>query len=184
MLMRPPDKVISEIKKQNRKAFEELFFHYYSDLTRYAEGFVFGKPESEDIVQNLFLYIWENADRINIRTSLDSYLFRAVRNRCFNYLRGLRLTDKHQILYFEAMLTMDHIKVEEKNIEKYIQFALERLPDRMARIFELKYLYGKKHREIAERMNISENTVKTQLLRARKKLREVMSQAPSLDILL
>ena len=185
--MSPDEKIISEIKKQNRDAFKELFIHFYADLTRYAEGFIFGRVECEDIVQNLFAYIWENADRINIQTSLESYLFRSVRNRCFNFLRDMRLTDRHKILYFETMLTVDRIdrmEDDEVNLEKYIQFALKRLPQKMAKIFELKYLKGKKLQEIAERMNISENTVKTQLHRARSKLREVMSRASSLDMLL
>ena len=182
--MCPDEKIIRAIRKQNQQVFEELFFNYYSDLTRYAEGFVFRRTVCEDIVQNLFMYIWENADRITIRTSLESYLFRSVRNRCFNYLRSLRLADKYRILYFEAMLRMDPVEGDEENIEKYIRLALNRLPDKMARIFELKYLQGKKLKEIAERLNISENTVKTQLRRAKARLREVLSQAPSLDVLL
>jgi RNA polymerase sigma-70 factor (ECF subfamily) len=180
--MEVDDRILREIRKKDHQAFEALFFHYYPALTRYAEGFVFERSSCEDIVQNLFIYIWENADRIHIRTSFESYLYRSVRNRCLNHLRELNVMDKHRVLYFEAMLNSELPMGENEDVEIHIKSVLKTLPKKMAQIFELKYLKGKKQKEIAEKLNITENTVKTQLLRARTRLREVLSHLLSLTI--
>ncbi|MGE0590672.1 MAG: RNA polymerase sigma-70 factor [Cyclobacteriaceae bacterium] len=172
--------IISEVKNRNRDVFKALFNDYYSDLTRYAERFVFGRQESEDIVQALFIYIWENAEHINITGSLKSYLFQAVRNRCLNHLRDLKVSDKHKLLYLEATEVNDgELADNDPEVVEPIKHALCQLPEEMAKIFDLKYIQGKKQREIADSLHISENTVKTQLLRAKKKLREVLSQLSS-----
>lgn len=169
--------LLNEIQKGNRKIFEALFNSYYPILTRYAERFVFGRIESEDIVQELFVHFWENADHISIDTSLKSYLFQAVRNRCFNYLRDIKVSDKHKLLYLEALLgDEDDWEETDPEISGPIKVALGNLPEQMARIFDLRYLQGKKQKEIAGSLHISENTVKTQLLRAKKKLRVALSQ--------
>jgi len=180
--MKIEDKILmGEIRNRNRKVFEALFYEYYPHLTRYAEGFLFDKQTCEDIVQNLFIYFWENTHRIEIQLSLKSYFYQSVKNRCLNHLRDIHVQDKHKILYLEALLNEDDspgwVDLE---ITKKVQEAIAQLPPQMGELFKQKYLFGRKLHDIAEINNISENTVKTQLRRAKEKMRKLLLDSTSL----
>lgn len=180
------DKILfSEIKNRNLKVYEALFTNYYPQLVRFAEGYVFDRQECEDIVQNLFIYFWENAQDINLERSIKSYFFQSVRNRCLNHLRDLQIHDRHNLLYVEAMLNQENYDdLQDPEMIVQINAALARLPAHMAEIMRLKYLEGKKLTEIAQINHISENTVKTQLQRAKEKLRKILTQQTNLIFLL
>ena len=180
------DKILlNEIGKRNKKVFEALFYEYYPHLTRYAEGFIFEKQACEDIVQSLFVYFWENCEKIDIETSLKAYFYQSVKNRCLNHLRDLQIHDRHKILYLEAAINDDDSSEwSDLEISKKIQEAIDSLPAQMASLFKQKYFEGKKYRELAELHNISENTVKTQLQRAKEKLRAVLLDSTSLKFFL
>lgn len=184
--MKVEDKILlGEIRNRNRKVFEALFYEYYPHLTRYAEGFLFERHACEDIVQTLFIYFWENASHIEIQHSLKSYFYQAVKNRCLNHLRNIQVQDKHKILYLEALLNEDdspgYVDLE---ILSKIQEAIAQLPPQMGELFKQKYLFGRKIQEIAEINHISENTVKTQLKRAKEKLRKLLLDSTALKFLL
>lgn len=181
--MKVEDKILlGEIKNLNRKVFEALFYEYYPHLIRYAEGFIFNKQACEDIVQNLFIYFWENTHRIDIQHSLKSYFYQSVKNRCLNYLRDVHVQDKHKILYLEALLNEDDspgwVDIE---IIRKVQDALAQLPPQMGELFKQKYLFGRKYHELAEINQISENTVKTQLKRAKEKMRKMLLETSNLQ---
>lgn len=183
--MKIEDKLlIKEIQKRNRRVFESLFHDHYPGLTRFAENFVFDRDVSEDIVQNLFIYLWEHAERLNIVSSIKSYLYFSVKNRCLNYLRSLRIQDQHHILYLEATLNEEDFTGKDSDITKQIVFSLEQLPPKMAEIFKLKYLEEHTVKEIAAQLEVSENTVKTQLLRAKEKLRMLLLESTRLKFFL
>lgn len=184
--MKVEDKILlGEIRNRNRKVFEALFYEYYPHLTRYAEGFLFDKQACEDIVQNLFIYFWENTNRIDIQLSFKSYFYQSVKNRCMNYLRDIHIRDKCKILYWEALLNEDDspgwVDLE---IIKNVQDAIAMLPPQMAELVKQKYLLGRKCREIAELNNISENTVKTQLKRAKEKMHKMLLDSTALRFFL
>jgi RNA polymerase sigma-70 factor (ECF subfamily) len=176
--------LLNEIRKQNREVFEALFKEYYPVLIKYAEGFVFNSQVCEDITQNLFIYFWENANNVTVRTSLKAYLFQSIKNRCLNYLRDLHVLDKRNLLFLEASLnSADPDIILEPELINKIQKAIDCLPDQMAVVFRLKYNNGFKHKEIAKSLNISENTVKTQLSRAKTKLKKRLLDSTSLNFI-
>lgn len=180
--MKVEDKILlGEIKNRNRKVFEALFYEYYPHLIRYAEGFLFDKQSCEDIVQNFFIHFWENSHRIDVQLSLKAYFYQSVKNRCLNYLRDIHVQDKHKILYLEALLNEDDSPgwVDLEIIRK-VQDAIAQLPPQMGELFKQKYLFGRKYHEIAEINHISENTVKTQLKRAKEKMRKMLLESTSL----
>jgi len=180
--MRIEDRIlVNEIKQKNRKVFEALFYEYYPGLIRFAENYVFDVAVCEDIVQNLFLYFWEHAHETEIRLSLKAYFYQAVRNRCLNFLRDLKVEDKHKILYIEARFdTEDPDFYRDPDLNRELEKAIDDLPEQMRELFLLKYRDGKRISEIAELRGISENTVKTQLLRAKEKLRKKLLDNTSL----
>lgn len=169
--------IIEEIKKGNQKVYKNFFDKNYKDLVRYAQGFLFDQQASEDIVQDVFVYIWENAHKINIKTGLINYTHTMVRNRCLNYLKSIKITDQIELLDFNQFLISEIIldqtsQDEQKIIHHQIFKVIEILPDQMQQVVRLKYINEYKYKEIAEELNISVNTVKTHLKRAKIKINE------------
>jgi RNA polymerase sigma-70 factor (ECF subfamily) len=175
------DKILfNEIKNRNLKVYESLFRNYHPRLVRFAEGYVFDKQECEDIVQNIFIYFWENAEKIDLESSLKGYFFQSVKNRCLNRLRDLQIHDRNNLFYLEALLNqVNYEEIQYSEIIIQIHAAIEQLPQQMAEIFKLKYLEGKKIGEIAQINHVTKNTVKTQLQRAKNKLRKILIETTS-----
>ncbi|MDF1546902.1 MAG: RNA polymerase sigma-70 factor [Bacteroidales bacterium] len=177
--------LLNELKNRNYKVYEALFYDYYPSLIRFAEGYVFNRQVCEDIVQSTFIFIWENVNKIEITSSFKAYLYTTIKNKCLNHLRAIHIQDKHNLLYLEATLNShDTSKIEDPEILKKIDIAISELPEKMANIFKLKYLQGKKNSEVAEILQVSENTVKTQLQRAKFKLRKLLAKSTAVNFIL
>ena len=172
--MRIEDRIIfNEIKKGNKLVYEALFSDYYTHLVRFADHYTLDQKASEDIVQDLYLYIWENAQKINIHTSIKAYFYQSLKNRCLNYLKSLKLKDEKNVIYVDALLNSDDdTAFFDPEILDQIKKSMNDLPPQMAKIIKLKYIEGLKQVEIAEQLGVSVNTVKTQLKRAKVKLRD------------
>ncbi len=171
--------IVSEIQKGNQKIFKAFFDKHYKDLVVYANSFLFDKDSSEDIVQDIFIYIWENASDLRIGVSFEGYIYTMTRNRCLNYLKSIKITDNLDVLAFNIHLitenTFDTVNEDDKKIIHYqILKIVDSLPDKMQQIVKLKFLNDYKYSEIATELNISVNTVKTQLKRAKIKISETL----------
>ncbi len=154
--------------------FELLYKQHYTRLVGFAYQYVEDSDISEDLVQEVFTNIWNQADQIEIRTTIKSYLFGAVRNASLNHL-------KHEkVVLGYAKENSGHDKVDHRDflemeeLEKKIEQALQLLPEKRREIFEMSKLEGKKYHEIASELGISVKTVETQMSRALKVLREVL----------
>lgn len=185
--VRIEDKILfNEIKKGNKEVYESLFSDYYESLVHFAEKYIFDQHASEDLVQELFIYIWEHASKLEINTSIKAYFYQAIRNKCLNYLKNLKVKDKHYLLYIDAVLQGDEDDSDlfEPEIILKIKDAIDELPPQMARIFKLQLLDGLKREEIATELDISVNSVKTHLTRARVKLRDILLNKTNLHFVL
>jgi RNA polymerase sigma-70 factor (family 1) len=172
--------ILEEIQNQNQKAFKTLFNNHFEDLVVYANGYLFQMDSSKDIVQEVYIYIWENASKIEIKTNFKGYLYSMVRNRCFNYLKSIKVTDDHAFLEFNINIITEHVfdsSLEEDKEKVYHQILkiVDSLPDKMQKIVKLKFLHNYKYSEIAQELDISINTVKTQLKRAKFKIIEMVT---------
>tara|TARA_Y100001933_G_C18962841_1_gene548937 strand:- start:927 stop:1487 length:561 start_codon:yes stop_codon:yes gene_type:complete len=167
--------VFREIQQKNHFVFKRFFEDTYESLVQYADSYLFQKSASEDIVQEVFIYLWENAPKMTIRTSFDSYLFTMVRNRCLNHLKSIKITDEAKVLDIQHLVNTEYeldVFSEEDQLVIHGQAlkAVEMLPSRMQRIVRMKYIENYKYMDIAEELGISVNTVKTQLKRAKHKI--------------
>jgi RNA polymerase sigma-70 factor (family 1) len=172
--------IIEEIRKGNRKVFQIFFNKNYKQFVSFGNNYLFDQQASEDIVQDLFIYIWENADTIHITSSLNSYMHTSIKNRCLNYLKSLKITDDYKILDFNISLITEHVfdstsKEDKEIVYHQILKIVNTLPEKMQQIVRLKFLHGYKYKEIAEELDISINTVKTQLKRAKSKIIEMIT---------
>ena len=170
--------------KYDRDSFERLFNYLYPDLLSFARAIVFNLDEAEDIVQDVFCYIWDRRKSIVIHTNIETYLFKSVRNACLNRLSHIKITDEHADRVREAWFFSNNIDpYENEDILKIIDEISEQFPERMKRVFQLRKEFGLSYEEIAQEMGISINSVKTHLKRAFKQIREsLLSSSVSLSI--
>ena len=176
--------IIESIKKGNQKSFELVFKTYYARLCTYAYDYTRQLETAEDLVKDFFLNFWNNREKLEIKTSLSGYLFRSVHNQCLNYLeRGKKkkLEIPSDNLYLIELklkqpLTNDYPigNLLAKEMEGQINRVIENLPEQCREIFKLSRFGELSHKKIAEKLNISENTVKVQIYRALKKIKEVI----------
>ena len=177
--------LIKAVKAGDYKAFEILFNSYYPSLCKYAQSMVHSTETAEDLVSDLFVRIWEQPVILSVNTSLKGYLFRSVYNTCLNYLSrkhksfqnlDLEAVEKLQILM--PILSLDDFPgtLIAAELEELIKQAVKILPKECGRIFNMSRVEGLSHREIAQKLNISENTVKVQIYRALVKLRESLKE--------
>ncbi len=152
--------------------FEELFKRYYSPLCAFAYRYTKNHDIAEEIVQDAFTYLWENSAGIEIRTTLESYLYGAVRNACLNHLKHLKVQEKYEAhtRHLETTETTNFAELDE--LEEAIQSALDALPEKCREIFEMNRYQGLKYKEISEKLEVSVKTVETQMSRALKSLRQ------------
>lgn len=175
------DRVLFEkIKIGDEKAFERLFRKYYSSLLRFSWGFVKSEAIAEEIIQEIFTKIWERRKTLTINRSLKSYLFRAVQNESLDYLKHQKIVrewdQEKKAMHKEKpkadLLNKDlHYKLLLAEVEK----AIKSLPERRRLIFILSRYQDMTYKEIAELLDISVNTVETQISRALTTLRDNFS---------
>ncbi|MCK4406316.1 MAG: RNA polymerase sigma-70 factor [Bacteroidales bacterium] len=164
--------IFERIKNGDEKAFDYIFDTYYTGLCIFANKYVEDIDLAEDIVQELFVKIWVKRGQININNSLKSYLFQSVNNSCLNHLKHLKIRDnykKHISCYETDELHYDTLVEEELNLRIYN--SIESLPEKCKIIFKLSRFGGLKYKEIAEKLKISIKTVKVQIGKALKTLR-------------
>ncbi|HKI90111.1 MAG TPA: RNA polymerase sigma-70 factor [Draconibacterium sp.] len=181
------NELIQLIKQGNHKSFELVFKSYYSRLCVYAFHYTKQLDVAEDLVKDTFLGLWERKENMEIKTSLSGYLFRSVHNSCINYLQREKI--KYPNLSIEEIEALElkmkqpispdyaigHLLASE--LEDQIENEIEKLPDQCREIFKLSRYEGYSHKKIAKKLHISENTVKTQIFRALKRLKKAISSS-------
>lgn len=166
------DHLIYRLKKNDKAAYQLLFDTYFERLFLFASNFVFIDDVANDIVQDVFISVWEKADSLNESSSLKSFLFAMVRNRCINYIRDMKVEDRNKRLYLEAHIYSDTIEaIEDEDLIEEVKTFIDDLPEQCREIFKMRTMYGYKYKEIAEEMDVSVDTVKVQLKRAKDKLK-------------
>ena len=154
--------------------FEVAYKQFFSALVGFAFQYVDDRDTAEDIVQEVFSNVWNQADHIDVRTTIKSYLFGAVRNACLNHLKHQKVVATHakETTANEAIDQLAFLEMDE--LREKIDQALDQLPEKRRQIFELSRFEEKKYHEIAEELNLSIKTVETQMSRALKVMREVL----------
>ncbi len=169
-------RLIEGLKSGDKKIFDEIFKMHYTPLCHYCMRYVSDMEVTEEIVQDLFFKLWLKREKLVIHSSLESYLFQAVKNHSLNYLNQLRIQDRHrQYVGFNVKDSQDPFNdLEETDLETLIKEAVLKLPDKRRQVFELSRHDGLKYAQIAEKMSISVKTVEAQMSKALEQLRIVL----------
>lgn len=179
--------IIEKVKNADVASFEIIFRSNFDVLYRYALSFTGDSLEAEDLVQELFIWLWENKQYIKTDMSLKAYLIKILQNRALNKLKHEKVKQKYQkenskIIEEEEKLQKDYIEYYQENsssenIEIKISTAIETLPEQCKKIFKLNRFEGLKYREISDKLDISLSTVKNQMSIALRKLQEILKKS-------
>lgn len=180
---------VAGIVAGDEAAFEAMFRQYNRHLYRFALRLLNNADEAEDVVQAVFLAIWQNRATWTLKGSLRAYLFTSVRNRVLQEFRSLRVRHRHQgeVLHLstsapsEVFLGPD-AQTEHRDFAAALAAAVDALPPRCREAFLLTREHGLTYVETAEAMGISQKTVMVQIGRALASLRKAL--APFLVVLL
>ncbi|MBB3187611.1 RNA polymerase sigma-70 factor [Microbacter margulisiae] len=168
--------LIKRIKNDDIEAFEKLFRLYYAPLCRYADSFINDMPSAEELVQDLFYYVWKEREQVSIGISAKAYLYRATRNRAFHYLHHQQITENYRDALLAVASETDPVtpesELEYKELEQQLFEALQRLPERQRRVFCMNRFDGKTYNEIAPELSISVKTVEADMTKVLTILRK------------
>lgn len=171
-------KKFDSIKKGNIKAYEALFRAYYKPLVIYSERIVNDHDDANEIVQDIFMKLWEKRKVLEIRSTVNSYLYRAVYNNSLQLLKRKKLDLKYKQYKMEH--SNDSISPSNEMIatelNHKIGLLLDELPENCRNIFKLNRFDGMKYREIAEHLSISIKTVEANMTKSLKYFREHLSE--------
>ncbi|MDO8998433.1 MAG: RNA polymerase sigma-70 factor [Bacteroidota bacterium] len=155
--------------------YEELFKSNHKKLCNTAYRITHDKDSAKDIVQNVFLKLWDKRNEINIGTSIEGYLYKSTSNASINYLE----TNKRHLSYVKEIKFTASASEETasknitlKELESLIEQSLLTLPPKCRAIFILNRYDGMRYKQIAEHLDISVNTVENQMVKALSIMRE------------
>lgn len=178
------DKLFDQIKKNDQKALELLFSIYFPRLNDFACKIIKDGNVSQDVVQDVFLKVWEIKNKIEI-INIEAFLFRMVRNRCIDYIKHVRIlnsrlqefevSSKYEELYRIDFIGDEPYLLIEKELKLKIDDVINNLPEKCREVFIMSRIKGMKNREIAEHLNINIKNVERHISRALSAFRKGFS---------
>lgn len=168
------EQLIPAVRRGDHYAFDQLFNKYGSSLFSFVASVLKDESDAEEVVQDVFLKIWEKRRDLDPSLSFKSYLFTIALNTTKNRYRKKLQAEKYKqdvALKLNLNQTSDFDAIEYRNLLDYVDKIIEKLPPSRREIFILSKKDGLKNLEIAKLLNISEQTVKNQLVSAMKFLR-------------
>lgn len=176
------DTMIDQIKHGDIEAFERLYFDMQPRLYSFSRKFIDNTEQAKDIVQDIFVEFWEKKETIEVKTSIKSYLFRMIHNKCLNLIRTQKIQDRYTSytelklkeaeLYFYEDEQVGYKSIFFNEIEQIFNKVVHELPDSQREIFILSRQEGLSNKEIAEKLDISVRTVENHIYRSLKSLKE------------
>lgn len=166
--------LISKLKNGDVSAFSSIFLSYYRDLVLFATRFTRDQEAAEEVVQDVFVKLWEDHETININVSLRSFLLKSVQNKCIDMIRHRKIRNAHSNYVLENQPLFDcdtdnYIFCSE--LREQIETTLDNLPEELSTAFRMNRFKGLKYEEIAGVLNVSVRTIEVRIGKALKALR-------------
>lgn len=168
--------LLQELGRDNAEAYGLLYNRYFEELYKHVYSKVGDEEETKDIVHEIFLKLWKKRGQYNNVKNVKGYLFMITRNHILDLVAHHKVIQKYYDSFMGTIGLTEgtDFRIQEQEINKALDEAIASLPDKMREVFELSRKEYLSYKEIAERMDISEKTVKTQINNALKALRKKM----------
>jgi len=171
------------LKTGDRAAFAEVYDRHWGTLYMHALKMLHDREEAKDVVQEVFIQLWNKAAYLDISSSLSAYLFCSTRNKVLNLIRDKK-TRSGYIDLFSLYIEEHHNDtleyIQEKELLQAIEAVIQSLPEKMREVFELSRKEHLSHKEIAQKLGISDKTVKRQVSNALHILRSELNRPETL----
>jgi len=180
-----PDEEITwrSIQQKDGRAFENYYQQHYTYFFLCACNYLKDAALAEEIVNDVFITIWQDAGKINIGTSLKSYIYRAVINRSLNALdKNRRVRENQKELSRLPEETFELREMEENELKIRLYQAIDQLPEQCQKVFRMSRFEELKQQEIADQLGISIKTVKNHITHALKQLTIVLGDWNSIPL--
>lgn len=170
--------LFSKISRKDEHAFAELFELYFNPLRWYAYKLLNSEFWAEEVVQDVFVQLWAKKDQLAEVSSPSYYLYRMVRNRSFDHIRRQQLEVEMQyvvssILHKDAP-SPEIGQYDVRQLERFIEKAVQALPEQRKKIYLLQQAEGLSYQEIADRLGISRHTVRNQMAKTLESIRKYL----------
>ena len=163
------EEILARLADNNQAALEELFDYYYPRLYNFSKAFLKLEEGIDDILQEVFVRIWENRRHIKQSYTFESYIFTITRNKLLNELRSRLNNQKTRDRIFQSAVAREYLPFEADEfveLAQKVELLIEELPARQKEIFKLSRIEGLSHKEIAEKLNITAKTVEYHITQA------------------
>ncbi len=166
---RTDDQLLADVREDSQQAFKVLFDRYYKKMCYAGYRTYSDQHKVKDFAQEIFCDIWKKRKVLNITSSLNAFLTRAMRNKAIDYIRSQRLN-------FDEGAALQHLQTNEDptsftELQDIVKATVDSLPERCRIIFNLSRTDGLSHKEIAQQLDISTKTIENQITKALKALR-------------
>jgi RNA polymerase sigma-70 factor (ECF subfamily) len=168
------EQIMQKILEKDPEAFNEVYNKLYRKLFLFANSLIANTEEARDIVTESFIKLWSQENYFSNMSHLQVYFYTVIKNACIDYLRRDKLKAKiENRLVKEEHITENVIekKYQEAELVQILYDRINQLPDRMQQVFKLTYLDGFSRTEVAQMLNLSENTIRNTNAAAMKVLR-------------
>lgn len=171
--------LISKLNIGDYSAFSCIFSAYYKDLVIFASRYTHDHYNAEEIVQDIFVKLWEEHKSVSIERSLKSFLLKSVQNKCIDWCRHKKIMQTHCEYIMETSTlyvhdTENYILYSE--LHKEVENAIKQLPDQISEVYFMNRYQGLKYKEIADILNVSVRTVEVRIGKALSLLRKYLKE--------
>lgn len=167
------------IKQGDQLAFRYLFYQYVDSLERFSTYYINDKEKAQELVLDVFTYIWEHRETFEIKLTMKAYLFQAVKNRSFTYIRDKKTTVFLEEAYANEVAQEGCLGIELDELSRLIEEAVSLLPPKCCEIFRKSREENLTNKEIAKELKLSEKTVEGQITIALRKIRAFLGESYS-----
>lgn len=164
------------IQSGDEYAFKYLFDTYFVSLCRFMNIYLNNTQEAEELALDIFLYVWEHSQTIELKISLKAYLFRAARNKCLNNLRDRKTTLSLDEVGEASQTDTESFSLEIDELSHLIEEAICSLPERCQEVFRKSREGNLTNQKIADEMQISIKTVEGQITKSLKRIKEYLGE--------
>ena len=177
---------MQEIKADNMFAFDVLYKKYCKKVYKFGYSILKSTEESENLMQDVFLNLWENRQKVEKDSSIKSYVFTIAYNSAISIIRK-KARESEFVEYLKSLQEINeepiNVKLEYDELAKKLDDIIQKLPPRQKEVYILHRVEGLKYSEIAERLHISVNTIENHMSRALKTIREKLGNYSLMAIL-
>jgi len=177
--------LVIQIRNGDITAFDKIYKKYSNRLYLFVFGIIKSQKDAEDIIQEVFIKIWDKKDKINEHLSFQSFLFTIAHNTTISLIRK-KVKETDFVAHIKSIqnpvkTTSDESEIEYKELKNRLENTIKKLPERQQQVYKLSRKEELSYSEIAEKLNISVNTVENHMVKALKFVRENMASASYLS---